>query len=256
MQQATGLTYFEIDTSRLSQDERPSEIEVPDVKEMRENRPAVHSLMFPFMFMFQGYGAMVGDPQHALKVRMGIHSFTDDALRLTGAVNLFQWGKTSMRIAQIVFLLILNPFKLVVLAHAVMLIALLILLIFIYQLNMHKIYIVGIAYTLGGVAVGIFEGTYLAIISSLGKNTKSFAILGAPLGFAMINTVLGTMEDFGMPPEFYYIYTIICIPVGLTVFLRMAPREPHTSEGKGCGVISGSVQRWEEWLPAKSLFKC
>ena len=34
---------------------------------------------------------------------------------------------------------------------------------------------------------------------ALGKNTKTFVIMGTPLGFAMHNIVLGTFGQWGMP---------------------------------------------------------
>ena len=37
--------------------------------------------------------------------------------------------------------------------------------------------IVYLQYTLGGIAIGLFEGTFLSVISVLGKNTKTFASL-------------------------------------------------------------------------------
>jgi len=106
-------------------------------------------------------------------------------------------------------------------------------------------------YSLGGIAIGLFEGTFLSVISPLGKNTKTFVIMGAPLGFAAHNIPLGLLQQWGMPPLVYYLYTLFCLPLGLLVFHWYAPVvRAGTSEGKGLHTFLRSLASPAAWVPA------
>jgi len=83
----------------------------------------------------------------------------------------------------------------------------------------------------------------------LGKNTGTFVIMGAPLGFAMHNIVLGTFQQWGMPAVTYYVYTVACLPFAMVIFHKYAPPADVKSEGKGCDAIRKSMMQWDQWLP-------
>merc|ERR1712157_53630 len=104
------------------------------------------------------------------------------------------------------------------------------------------LWIVYLQYSLGGAAVGMFEGTFLTAISTLGKDTKTFTIMGAPLGFAVNNVILGFLSQLGMPAQAYYVYNAACIPVAAAIFYYSAPRVHGKSEGKGCQVFANSMR--------------
>merc|ERR1719336_1098938 len=74
--------------------------------------------------------------------------------------------------------------------------------------------------------------------------------MGAPLGFAMHNIVLGTFQQWGMPPVFYYLYSAACLPIAIAIFCRYAPGQDAKSEGKGCQVFMNSLMNSSEWFPA------
>jgi len=210
--------------------------------------PPVRSLMLAFMFMFQGYGAMVGNPQHALKHRLNIHG-AEESAAFQDATASFQLAKLVMRIAQIGFLVFVQPNGIVYLSFVVMMCALLVPLVFIWGLGLTDLWVVYLQYSLGGVAVGLFEGTFLSVISSLGKNTKTFTIMGAPLGFFALNTVLGTFSYFGMPITIYYTYSLLCLPIAMFIFNRQAPKSEAKKSGKGCDVFLNSMRKAHKWLP-------
>merc|ERR1712110_789935 len=73
---------------------------------------------------------------------------------------------------------------------------------------------------------------------------------GAPLGFAVHNILLGTLQEMGMPSVFYYVYTVCCLPIGLVMFYFTAPGAAANSEGKGCQVFLSSIKSPGAWLPA------
>ncbi|CAL1151876.1 unnamed protein product [Cladocopium goreaui] len=118
---------------------------------------------------------MVGAPQHALKTKLGIeHS---QAAAFQEATASFQLAKLLMRVCQIAFLVLMEPSGIVYMAYVVMFFALWVPVIFVWGAGVTGLWVVYLQYILGGVAVGLFEGTFLSVISSLGKNTKTFAIM-------------------------------------------------------------------------------
>jgi len=235
------------DESGAGSSEDDSSAEEPEWVETQD-QPPVYIIMLCFMFMFQGYGAMVGNPAHALKHKLDID---DRGLKgeFQNATASFQLTKMLMRVLQIAFLVVVQPNGIVYLSYAVMMAGLLVPLVLIWGLGMTDLWVVYLQYSLGGIAVGLFEGTFLSVISPLGKDTKTFAIIGAPLGFAMLNTVLGTLEHFGMEPWVYYVYSLVCLPIAIFIFHSKAPAATAKGQGKGCQVFINSVKKWKQWLP-------
>ncbi|CAK0872160.1 unnamed protein product [Prorocentrum cordatum] len=211
----------------------------------------VRILLFAFMFMFQGYGCMVGNPQHALKMKLdpGGTWGEQESKDFQDATASFQLAKLFMRIGQIAFLVFLRPNGIVFLSYIVMFVALLTPLIGVWGMGIDSLWIVYLQYSLGGAAVGMFEGTFLTAISSLGKDTKTFTIMGAPLGFAVNNVILGLLSQCGMPAQLYYVYNAACVPIAAAIFYHYAPRADGKSDGKGCQVFANSMRHARAWLP-------
>jgi len=148
-------------------------------------------------------------------------------------------------------LTVLNPKGIVYLAYVVMFVAVLVPVVAVWGAGVKALWVVYLQYSLGGIAIGLFEGTFLSVISPLGKNTKTFVIMGAPLGFAVHNIPLGLFQQWGMPPLVYYLYTLCCLPVGLLVFHQYAPVvRTGTGEGKGWQIFVKSLTSPAAWLPA------
>ncbi|CAK9043903.1 Mycosubtilin synthase subunit A [Durusdinium trenchii] len=209
--------------------------------------PPVRILLLAFLIMFQGYGVMNGNPAHALKTKLELRP--DQAGAFQDATAAFQLSKLLMRVLQISLLAFLQPNGIVYLSYAVMFVAILIPIIFVWGADMKDLSIVYLQYTLGGIAIGLFEGTFLSVISVLGKNTKTFAIMGAPLGFAVHNILLGSLVPKGFE-VIYYVYSVACIPFAVVIFHRYAPRPDVNSDGKGCQVFLRSLRQPNQWLPA------
>lgn len=211
--------------------------------------PPVKILLFCFMFMFQGYGCLVGNPVYAL--RDELNSITGgrvDPAAYQDATVMFQWAKMAARMLQIAFLVFLNPRGICYLAYVFMFVAACIPPICIWGLQISELRLIALMYLIGGLGVGLFEGTFLSIISPLGKNTKTFVIMGAPLGFATHNIFLGTLIAMGLSPLSYYVVTAVCLPAGMWILHTKAPRPQLSSEGKGCAAFWTSVKRCNEWL--------
>lgn len=218
----------------------------PILHEAPVEQPIVRPLLLCFMFMFQGYGVMNGNPQHALKGILNITHEENPAF-LT-AVASFQLAKLTMRVLQIGFLVFVQPNGIVYLAYAAMFCGCMVPIIFVYAMGVTDLWVVYLQYSLGGIAVGLFEGTFLSVISTLGKNTKTFVIMGAPMGFAMHNIVLGTFAGWGMPTVVYYVWSAACMPIAVVIFAKYAPAAEANSQGKGCQVFINSLCNPSAWL--------
>jgi len=185
--------------------------------------------------------------QHALKTKLDIPH--EQAAAFQEATASFQLAKLLMRVCQIAFLVLMEPTGIVYMAYVVMFVALWVPVVFVWGAGVTGLWVVYLQYILGGVAVGLFEGTFLSVISSLGKNTKTFAIMGAPLGFFVNNTILALLTECGMPVVTYYFYNALCLPFAMYVFHLYRPREVKAAKGKGCEVFMNSMYHAMDWMP-------
>eukprot|EP00913_Durusdinium_trenchii_P001105 g1013.t1 len=207
-----------------------------------QDPPPVRILLIAFMCMFQGYGCMVGGPAHALKHKLGISH--EQAAEFQDATA-----------SQIAFLAFMEPTGIVYMAYVVMFLALWVPVVFVWGAGVTELWVVYLQYILGGVAIGLFEGTFLSVISSLGRNTKTFAIMGAPLGFFVNNTILALLTQVGVPDIFYYFYDAMCLPFAMYIFHVYRPREAKgAGKGKGCSVFMSSISHAMDWLPHMILW--
>eukprot|EP00913_Durusdinium_trenchii_P033145 g31030.t1 len=115
----------------------------------------------------------------------------------------------------------------------------------------HWVGTVFIAYMLSGLGLGIFEVTFLSVITPLGKATKSWAIIGCPAGFATINILGLTLSSFGLPIVSLYWYIAACLPMGLAIFLMYAPRGQTELKTANFGV---SLRQASQWMPGMVPF--
>eukprot|EP00435_Cladocopium_sp_Y103_P040768 s901_g11.t1 len=245
-QDAEGRGSYELGSPQVAGGEERG-ISLLEGPESPAEPPPVRILLLAFMIMFQGYGVMNGNPAHALKMKLDLPP--SEAAAFQDATASFQLSKLLMRILQISLLVFLQPNGIVYLAYAIMFVALLIPIIFVWGEDMKDLSVVYLQYTLGGIAVGLFEGTFLSVISVLGKRTKTFAIMGAPLGFAVHNILLGSVLPAGYEVV-YYVYSAACIPIAVVIFYFYAPLADANSQGKGCQIFLESLQQPKQWLPA------
>ncbi|CAK9071338.1 Hypothetical protein (Fragment) [Durusdinium trenchii] len=149
----------------------------------------------------------------------------------------------------------MEPTGIVYMAYVVMFLALWVPVVFVWGAGVTELWVVYLQYILGGVAIGLFEGTFLSVISSLGRNTKTFAIMGAPLGFFVNNTILALLTQVGVPDIFYYFYDAMCLPFAMYIFHVYRPREAKgAGKGKGCSVFMSSISHAMDWLPHMILW--
>jgi len=84
--------------------------------------------------------------------------------------------------------------------------------------NSH-LWMVFVAYGLGGLGIGTFESNLLACLTPIGKQNKFWAILGIPVGVNLITIGGYALIDVGVPTGYIYFATFIALFVGLAAFL-------------------------------------
>lgn len=245
-------------TDRDHRDHHDLEIDVPkegqEKDEKIENTPELpprRIMLLVMLSMFQGYASMVGPLQSAYKHELGISHGTDAAHAFTQAAVGVHYGKLIARLGHNVVFACLSPWARVVIAMIFMFVGVLIPPVLVFTLGWHWVGSVFIAYMLSGLGLGIFEVTFLSVITPLGKATKSWAIIGCPSGFATINILGLILSSFGVPVVSLYWYIVACLPLGLAIFLKHAPRGKTELKTANFGV---SLCQARQWMPSMVPF--
>jgi hypothetical protein len=203
--------------------------------------------------IFQGYAAYVV-LQRFLKAELAGDSEERKAA-FTAATTLMHWGKLVSRVGHDAFFACLSTRLRVQVAIGLTLLAVLVPPIFVYRLGSDWMGIAFLHFGLLGIGVGVFEGTFLSVISPLGKLTKAWAIMGAPLGLAIVDIVCQLLHSkavLSMSPEYFYWYIAVCLPAGMAVFTRYAPRETGAVHRQAH--LAKALQEGRAWLPAMMPF--
>ncbi|PRP88922.1 hypothetical protein PROFUN_00390 [Planoprotostelium fungivorum] len=82
-----------------------------------------------------------------------------------------------------------------------------------------RLWMVFLAYGLGGLGIGTFESNLLASLVPIGKENKFWAILGIPIGVNLITIGGYALIGVGVPTGWIYFATFIALFVGLAAFL-------------------------------------
>ena len=172
-----------------------------------ESLPPQRIVLVVMICIIQGY-TLVGPLQHAFKQSLHISDDSPDGRIFTQAAALVQWFKWSMTLAQNFLLQCLSPEARVYLSMVCMMLGCLIPPIFIYSLGHLWIGWAFLSFGLVGMSLGVFEVAYLNVITPLGPLTKSWAIIGFPASFAIINVIGFTLVSFGMPVAVLFWYIV------------------------------------------------
>lgn len=204
--------------------------------------PPRRALLLPMLAVFQGYACYVS-LQHDLKSRMG----ADGSHVFTQAAVFMHYGKLVMRVGHDIVCACLSSKMRVTLAMIMVMLGLLVPVVFVYGLGMTWMGFAFIHFALLGVGVGIFEGVYLSVVAPLGPATRFWVVLGAPAGFATVNIFGMLATSAGLPPVALYAYSVVCLPLGLAVFLRLGPEAP--AEGRRPANFGVALKHGRAWLP-------
>jgi len=208
--------------------------------------PPTRSMIVVMLCMFQGYASMVGPLQSAFKHQLGAAGTSEKAHVFTQAAVCVHYGKLIARLGHNVVLGFASPWLRVLISMAFMMVGVLIPPFVVFSLGSDWVGTVFIAYLLSGIGLGVFEVTFLSVITPLGKATKSWTIVGAPAGFATINIFGLMLTSFGVPVVCLYWYIVACLPIGILIFYLQAPR--GQAELKVVNFTS-SLWSWKSWMP-------
>lgn len=146
-------------------------------------KPAYKSAILVTMGIFMGYAAL-NALQRKVKLRIGISDDDKSASVLFSfAVSWLYMGNLVFRAMHNVVFAAFVPRQRVYISLIAMTCSMLVISLLIFWAHIQHIALVFVAYGLGGVAVGSFEANLLSCISPLGHNTKSWAVLGIPIGY-------------------------------------------------------------------------
>ena len=223
-----------------------------DLEKPSEEQPPVRLMLLVMLSMFQGYASMVGPLQSAYKHRLGISTDgTAAAHAFTQAAVAVHYGKLIARLGHNVVFARLTPWSRVVIAMCFMFVGITIPTLLVFTLGWSWVGSVFIAYMLSGLGLGIFEVTFLSVITPMGRATKAWAIVGAPAGFATINILGLTASSFGLEMVCIYWYILFCLPIGLFLFTRLAPK--GNTELKTANFAASLLQA-RHWMPGMAPF--
>jgi len=165
-------------------------------------------------------------------------------------VDFVHWGKFFMRVGHNIVLGCFSPRQRVMVAMTFAFAGCLIPPLFVFALDFKWMGFVFFSYGLSGMGIGIFETTFLSVITPLGRRTKSYAMVAIPTGFAIINFGGMLLTSLGMPVENLYWYVCACLPIGLIIFQVKAPAECQSSEDSFKQArLAQSVGDWRSWVP-------
>jgi len=222
--------------------------------------PAVPVVVLVMIAIIQGY-TLIGPLQHDFKVAMNIGDTGMVANVFTQAAALVQWGKFLMTLGQNVVLAHLSPLTRVYLAMAGIMVGAAIPPLFVFGLGSHWMGWVFLSFGLIGLSLGVFECTFLNVITPLGPKTKCWAITGFPAAFAIINVIGLSIVSFGMPVAYLFWYIVACIPLGAAIFAKVVvPRVGDSARSsqkvstasdamQKTAAVWDSVKDWSTWLP-------
>mmetsp|Transcript_40748 Transcript_40748/g.105421 ORF Transcript_40748/g.105421 Transcript_40748/m.105421 type:complete len:441 (+) Transcript_40748:93-1415(+) len=217
-------------------------------EDKQEDLEPVRAAIIVMTAIIQGY-TLIGPLQHDLKVKLSIGDTGQVGHVFTTAVTSVQYGKMVMTLGQNALLACFSPKLRVYLAMAVMFVGCLIpLCIFLFDLKW--VGLVFISYFMIGLALGVFEPTFVSVITPLGPQTKSWAIMGFPMAFGIVNIIGMTLIAMGMSVEVLFAYIAGFIPVGFFVFRKIMPEQQVDAKGRSHEQVSimDSFCDWQSWL--------
>lgn len=226
--------------------------------------PALRRSILVMMCIIQAYATTNGPLRHKFKTALHIADSGAVSNSFTQAAVFVQYGKFAMTLGQNIILACISPKLRVYLAMVLVFIGALVVPLVVYTLGVNWLGTVFFSYGLIGLGLGIFECTYLSVITPLGKLTKAWAIMGFPASFGFINVVLMSIVSVGLDVRYVFWYVALFVPVGAIIFRTMATEadDEDSDAAKDASSSSGhhasneqvsfmqSMVQWRSWLPA------
>jgi len=211
---------------------------------------------FVVLPVFCGYASLFG-LQHEIKSKFGIKDNSSSASHDFGfAVSFLYIFNLIFRFAHNIVFGCMSPRYRVYVAMSSMMASMLTIGIGIMIFEICHIYLVILAYALGGVAIGCFEANFLSCLTPLGNATKHLAITAIPPGITtiLVGAFLVMGPPLNVPSTAIYIATAIGIFFGM---LLLATRIPDGVSQSGDAPVAkvglkkliADARAYRSWLP-------
>mmetsp|Transcript_41152 Transcript_41152/g.78872 ORF Transcript_41152/g.78872 Transcript_41152/m.78872 type:complete len:494 (+) Transcript_41152:1-1482(+) len=207
------------------------------------------------MPMFCGYSALFS-LQHEVKTRLGISDSAKDASgTFCFAVSFVYIFNLIFRVLHNFLFGFLTPRQRAMVAMFSMMGAMFILAGPIFAMGSQSMSLVMVAYALGGVGMGTFEGNFLCCLTPLGPRTKHVAITAVPVGITLVSIggFVAMGPPFNIPATGIYVAVAVAIFCGMIILTLRIPSTAGNGEvvvvHKGLGHLMADARAWRQWLP-------
>jgi hypothetical protein len=198
--------------------------------------------------MFMGYAILVSF-QRKLKDEYGIGNEDSRSHEFSFAVSFLYIGNLIFRLMHNFFFAFTSPRNRVYISVLAMMFSMVILGIFVFVCHYtHTLLWVYLGYIFGGIGVGSFESNILSSITPLGHQTKMWAVLGFPIGFALILIGGFGLSAVGVPPEAMYIGVLVCLVLSVFVFFSL-PVVEIKGNSQTLSSFLENLKEFREWAP-------
>lgn len=160
--------------------------------------PTLRRTIFTTLPLFMGYAGMITQQEH-IKTKLGISKDSPDAYIFGVGTSFLYLGNLIFRLLHNILFTCMKPRQRVMLAYASMVVSQLVIGFAYYVANSTHLAWVFVAYIVAGVGIGTFESNLMSCLTPLGHTSKSWAVLGIPVGFNMIS--IGTYIMFAVKPD-------------------------------------------------------
>lgn len=215
-------------------------------------KPVFYRAVFTTMPVFMGYSGMIV-LQDKLKERLGIVTGTNEAYLFGTAVSFLYLGNLIFRLMHNILFSFLKPRQRVMISYVSMILATLTLVVPYFCFSMKHLGFVFVAYLVSGVGIGTFESNLISCLTPLGHQTKSWAVVGIPLGFNLIS--IGSFLVFAIWPNSLglemsvYFFIALMNFFGLLVYILFIPNVEFEGTVTTIRVFFGDVVKFRQWLP-------
>lgn len=216
---------------------------------VKEEPKPLRLVIFVTIAMFMGYAILVSF-QHKLKVRLNIKD--DGSQRshvFSVGVSMQYIGNLIFRMAHNFIFFFIKPRHRVYLSMIAMGIAMFLLGVLVFALDIDHLAIIFVAYGLGGVGIGSFESNLLSAITPLGHQTKVWAIIGFPVGFACVLIGGFMLTAIGVPTQAIYLIVCGAIIAAAALFFFMVPVIEVKNNAQTLRSFIDNVKHIREWFP-------
>jgi len=219
-----------------------------------DEMPPLRRVALAVMPVFMGYAVLLS-LQERLRKHLGIEDNKSHAAHVfqTG-VSLIFIGDLIFRLMHNVFLSFLRPRRRVLFAYVCVAVAMALIILVYYVLNVKHVGWVYVAYFIGGVGIGTYETNIVSCITPLGHGSKQWALLGMPLGYNGISigaflVFMAAPSSIALEASTFAVVLVLNI-CGAVLFALGVPDVAYEASEDTFQKFFGDVKdRWRQWLP-------